>query len=146
MRLRPKSDYLHTASWESLYVLGEHWKSDIQFYKDELRFLTDLIAKYFIWMTREENIADVKKLSADLIHLTDEYKSLGERVDHNLHQLSLLMENAFSQDEQQFRNEHEKLEDDLEEDIKKFRVLKKEIFEFTEHVIDSERIQHLLTT
>ena len=60
LRLRPKSDYLHTAAFEELYVLGEHWQSVMEFYHLELDFLKKLIDKYFIWLLKDEHIAKVQ--------------------------------------------------------------------------------------
>ena len=45
-RIRPKDNYINEASWEQLYVLTEHWKSDLVFYHKDLRFLHLLIDKY----------------------------------------------------------------------------------------------------
>lgn len=146
LRIRPKSDFIHTATWESLYVLGEHWQSDIQFYKDELRFLDDLIGKYFIWMTKDENIASVKKMSIELHELREQINEVDGRLATHMHQLSEMMEDVMSKKGEGFRIEQEKLEDDLEDFAKEFRTLKKAIFTITEHVIESEKFQHLLTT
>ena len=55
-RIRPKDNYINEASWEQLYVLTEHWKSDLVFYHKDLRFLHLLIDKYFMWISNKENI------------------------------------------------------------------------------------------
>jgi len=38
-RNRPKYNYIHEADWQQLIILTEHWKSDLLFYKDDIRFL-----------------------------------------------------------------------------------------------------------
>lgn len=146
MRLRPKSDYMHTASYESLYALTEHWQSDIQFYQDEMRFLNDLISKYFIWLIREDNVESVRGMAVKIVQLETRFDDLTDRVTEHLGKLELLIENPFVHDEQVFRNEHAALEDDLEDLINEFKVLKKGIFTITEYVIDNERLHHLLAT
>ena len=75
-RLRPKDQYLHTATWEDLFKLGEHWQSELTFYKDETRFLTDLFNKYFMKLVEDEGLQNlqilVKQLSEfDLAHKLD---------------------------------------------------------------------------
>ncbi len=145
LRIRPKSDYLHKASFENLYILTEHWKSDIDFYRDELRFLHTLIDKYFIWMIKEGNISKVQSLSNKLSKIIDQKKELFNTINKHLLHLEELIENSFSHDEKMFRDEHEILEDEFTEFVKNFKVLKKEIFAITEHVIEDEKLQYLLT-
>lgn len=144
-RFRPLSDYMHTASLEHLYALTKHWESDLEFYKDELKFFNDLIGKYFLFMTREENMEVVQKMQANVIKLDKDRENLIKRMQRHVSRLSQLMGNQFSNDEHEFRNEHQKLENDITTFTKEFRKVKKEVFAITEHVIESERLQHLLT-
>jgi len=83
-RNRPKGDYIQEADWQSLYVLTEHWKSDLEFFKLDLDFLGKLLDKYFIWITRKENIHEVKEVMQDLKILVDNCKSLQERTSEHL--------------------------------------------------------------
>ncbi|SFT41711.1 hypothetical protein SAMN05216474_0445 [Lishizhenia tianjinensis] len=145
MRLRPKSDYLQKASWVNLYVLTKYWESDIAFYKDEIRFLYGLIDRYFIWMTQDEHIEKVSALSAELNQLDKTFNSLSERMVKHRSRMVLLLENAFVQEEEVFRAEHEVLEDDFKRASVDFRILKRKLFEVTETVMDEEKLQHLLT-
>jgi hypothetical protein len=45
---KPQTDFNWEAQWQQLYLLAEDRYSDLQFYKDDLRFLYHLIDKYFI--------------------------------------------------------------------------------------------------
>ena len=56
-----------------------------------------------------------------------------------------VMENPFSHDENKVKDEHLIIEDEFAEFIKKFKLLKREIFATTEHVIEDEKGRHLLT-
>ncbi|WKB81223.1 hypothetical protein QYR09_15915 [Cellulophaga lytica] len=42
-RNRPADNYINEANWQQLFLLTKHWKSDLLFYKDDLRFLHQLI-------------------------------------------------------------------------------------------------------
>ncbi|MDX1446705.1 hypothetical protein [Lishizhenia sp.] len=145
MRLRPKSDYLQKASWVNLYVLTKYWESDIAFYKDEIRFLYGLIDKYFIWMTDEEHVEEVGKLSRELNRLGTVFKALTTQMKEHRAKMSLLLENEYSHEEEVFRAEHEVLEDEFKKATIDFRTLKRRVFEVTEKVMDEEKLQHLLT-
>lgn len=146
MRIRPKSDYLKTASWDQLYVLTEHWKSNLDFYTDELRFLNKLVSKYFIWMTKEDNISNVQKMVVELKSLQKELEEVKTTVKKHMEHIGLFMENPFSHDEQKFRDEHVLLEDTIAEFVNSFKKAKREVFQITEHVIESEKLQHLLAS
>ncbi len=49
-RSRPKDRYIEEGDWQPLYVLTEHWKSDLSFYAEDLKFLAHLIDNYFMWI------------------------------------------------------------------------------------------------
>lgn len=144
LSIRPKSDYLHTADWQQLYVLTEHWQKDMEFYKDELRFLYKLVDKYFIWLVDDEHIRMVQNIVNEI--RLDERKGneIREAIKLHLRHLESLMQNAFSQDEQKFRDEHSELEDALAQYAKDFRDIKKTVFQATELVMESEKLGHLL--
>lgn len=145
MRLRPKGDYLHTATWEELYVLADHWQSDMEFYRDEIEFFYKLIDKYFIWLTKDESITQVQTMAARLSAMSRERENISERIEKHKQDLALLMENSFTESENWFRQEHVNLEEDLSDFVKDFRDLKKKVFSISEHIIESEKLQHLLT-
>jgi hypothetical protein len=144
LRIRPKSDFLHKASVEQLYILTEHWKSDIEFYGDESRFLHRLINKYFIWLIKDGNINNVQYLSNKLDKMIKQKKEIYKRINKHLRHFEEIIGNSFSHDENKFRDEHEILEDQISEFVKGFWKLKKEIFSVTEHVIEEEKIKHLI--
>ncbi len=81
LRVRPKSDYLHKASFEDLYILTEDWKSDIEFYRDESRFLRTLVDKYFIFMIKDGNISKVQSLSNKLSKSVEQKKEIYEKIN-----------------------------------------------------------------
>ena len=93
-RKRPKGKYIQNANWNELYVLTEHWKSDLNFYKDDLRFLKFLINKYFIWLTKEENVKEVKSIEKSLHDTEVICNNLVEKVKKHLIQLGDLSENT----------------------------------------------------
>jgi hypothetical protein len=51
---RPKDDCIREADWQKLYILTEHWKSDLLFYKQDLKFLHHFIDKYFLRISKRE--------------------------------------------------------------------------------------------
>jgi hypothetical protein len=143
-RIRPKGDFLNRATWTELYTLTEHWSSDLDFYLIELHFLRDLINKYFIWLSNDENIENVQHQKDMVIKMEKRLTEVSDKIKKHLGHLEELMENAFTQDEQIFRDEHALLEDQIVEFTKSFRNLKKEVFVSTSRVLEEEHLNHLI--
>ena len=139
-RNRPKDNFIHEATWEQLYVLTEHWQSDILFYKQDLNFLHHLIDKYFLYLSKKENIDLVLEIEVNLLDVEKQCNTLLERINKRLHHLSELVDDPFTYVSDKFRDEHEQLEDDLAQFLKDFRQNRKEVFSITEHMIGGEEL------
>ena len=84
--------FVKDGPWSELYVLTEHWKSDLEFYKDDLRFLHHLIEKYFMWITKPENLDMVKELKVGLFDLKNKCQDLLDKVQRHRTQLGQMVE------------------------------------------------------
>lgn len=143
-RARPKADFIQETDWQELYVLTNHWKSDMLFYKDDLKFLHHLIDKYFIWITQKSNIEEVQKIGGDILKDTRDCESLIGKIDNHLTHLSALIKEPLKKDSGKFRDEHQELEDEIADFIKTVREHRKQLFKVTERVLDSEQLAHLM--
>ena len=144
LRYRPKDNYIHEADWQQLYILTEHWKSDLEFYRDDSRFLQDLIDKYFVWMTKKENLDEVREIEVALVETDRNCYGLLKRTNKHLTHLAKLIDDPFKYDSHVFRTEHEQLEDEFADFVKSFKDNRKDVFTITEHVMESEKLTHLL--
>ncbi|WP_339840067.1 hypothetical protein [uncultured Maribacter sp.] len=140
IRNRPKGSYIHEADWQQLFILTEHWKSDLEFFKEDLEFLNHIISKYFIWISKKDNIDLVREIEVGLLELNKKCDAILKQVNKHLHHLAELIDNPFAYDSHTFRTEHEQLEDDIAMFVKDFRKNRKEVFTITEHVIDGEEM------
>lgn len=143
-RIRPKTDFIQETDWQALYALTNHWKSDLLFYKDDLKFLHHLIDKYFIWITQKDNLNEVKKVGADIEEDTRKCNTLLEKTDDHLSHLAQFIENPAAKNPENFRDEHQVLEDEIARFVKKVRENRKQLFSVTEHVLESEQLMHLM--
>lgn len=143
-RIRPKSNYLHTASLSELYILSEHWKSDLDYYRDELNFLEELISMYYLWMKNEPFAEDLNNIVLGIKDMDILCAQLRERTSQNMEHIELLKENPFSHDEQRLRDDHLQLEEDITAFIKNFRIIKQSVFSETKQVLNHHRLQQLL--
>ncbi|WP_178985575.1 hypothetical protein [Winogradskyella helgolandensis] len=139
-RNRPADNYISKATWKQLFVLTEHWKSDLLFYNDDLKFLHHLIDKYFMWISKKENIELVQEIEVSLIKMDKKTTLLMERIDKHLHHLAELIDDPFVFVADTFRKEHQLLEDDLVQFLKDFRKNRKDVFKITEHLIEGEEL------
>lgn len=145
LRNRPNGTYTFDANWQELYVLTEHWKSDLLFYKDDLNFLDHLIDKYFIWISKKEDIDIVRKIDASIAKTSKQCSNLLKRIDKHLAQLANLMNNPFKYDSHKFRNEHQQLEDDITKFLKAYRANREKVFAITKHIIESDEFIRQIT-
>lgn len=131
-------------SLQSAYVVTEHWMSDLQFFNEEITFLRNVIDKYFLTLIEEKNMASTRSVASDLSSIGKESADLHTRVAGHLKHLAHLIENPFPYNAQEYQDEHERLEDAMTAMMKRFRVVKKEVFRLSEYAIDSEKSKHLL--
>jgi hypothetical protein len=143
-RARPNNDYLLNAKWQELYVLTEHWQSDLEFFKDELSFFQTLFDKYFQYLIAEENIKETKITVALFEAVKAEQTTLNMQVARHLIHISELMKNPFVQNEPQFRAEHIALETRFVEFVKCFRDFKQKLFSIAERSSKVEKNKHQL--
>lgn len=143
-RKRPQGDFIQQTDWEALYALTKHWRSDLLFYKDDLQFLHHLIDKYFIWITKKDNLEDVQQVGTGILADSKKCTALLEKVDTHLSHLTQLLKEPSNTEAVIFRKEHQELEDEIANFIKTVRANRKELFVVTEHVLESEQLMHLM--
>lgn len=138
LSLRPKGDFTWSAEYQQLYILTEHWKSDLQFYKEDLQFLHRLIDKYFIWLINKEHLDQMRNLASDLSEISKKCDGLLEKTSKHLIHLSELIDDPYKYDSHKFRSEHEELENEIASFLQKLRKIKTEVFAVSEPVIEQE--------
>ncbi len=139
------SDILsNETEWQKFYVLTEHWQSDLEFYKDDLRFLHHLVDKYFIWITKSENLEMVREILLQVNDLQKRCESLIKKVLDHRHDLTYFENKTDASRWQQTLEQHEEMEKEIYTFVKEFRANRKEVFRITEYVIDSEQLSDLI--
>lgn len=132
------------SNWEEFYFLAKHWKSDLEFYKDDLRFLHNLIEKYLIWITKQENLERVVDIRNKEHALTLRCNALLQKVSSHLEMASNIVKEGKDTAKKDFFTNHGELEIEIAEFVKTFRESRKEVFKVTEYVMDSEELRNIL--
>ena len=135
---------IREINWQELYILTDHWKSDLDFYKDDLRFLHHLIDKYIIWITKDDNLNMVKDIEKNLFEIKKKSMDLMKELSIHQGNLRLMVENPVHSSNPQFLKDHEVLEEKVSNFVKLFRSNRKEVFKITEYIIDSEELPDIL--
>ncbi|MGB5647623.1 hypothetical protein [Muriicola sp.] len=130
--------------WEGLYFVAKHWRSDLEFYKDELRFLHNLIAKYLIWITKKENLESVAAIRQKEHQLSLRTEELYQKVSSHLEMAVTIVEGGDAAVKKEFFVTHAELETEIADFVKTFRESRKEVFTVTEYVMDSEELRNIL--
>lgn len=139
-----KRSLSHNPNWQELYVLCEYWKSDLEFYNDDLRFLHHLIEKYFIWITKSENLELAREIKVNLFKVKKKCQDLIDKVGKHIIQLGHQIEKSKMDDAGIFVMEHEHLENEIADFVKSFRDNRREVFAITNYVIDSEELANIM--
>lgn len=140
--IRESSD--EERSWQQMFILSERWQADLEFLKDELNFIHNLIDRYLMWLTDENNMAATRKQVAELSGIRVKHQALGQTLaTHKMH-LAGLIENPFSHNAQDCKDAHVSIEAMVTALMKDFRAIKKAVFALTEKIMASEKARHLL--
>ncbi len=139
-----ETEFLKDGPWDELYVITQYWKSDLEFYRDDLRFLHYLVDKYFIWITKAENIDMVKSLKNSLLVLNEEVTGLLDKIGSHRIRLGYLVENPRYADATVMKRDHAELEREMALFVKSFRKNRKEVFKITEYIVDSEKLASVM--
>lgn len=144
LRVRPDNNFMQTAKWEEIYVLGGHWQNELAFFRDELSFLDILVGRYLVWITTRENYNKAIKVSSSIASLSKTQKQLSEKVANHLKETAGRIRHASEENDAVLRDAHVALEEELTQLTKEFKALKKDVFMITEQIIEDEKEQNSL--
>lgn len=146
LRTTQESLPIPEPDWVKLYVLSKHWKSDLEFHKQNIIFLKRLIDNYFIWITKKENVDAVKAIKWELSKTLRECNDLLKEITVHTKHLASMVQGEAIEESHLLIPEHENLENEMATFVKACRKNRKETFKITEYVIDIEKLSHLLPT
>ncbi|HZY79613.1 MAG TPA: hypothetical protein VFE50_08830 [Cyclobacteriaceae bacterium] len=131
---------------QQMYVRTEHWISDYAFFEDELKFLINLMDKYFVGavIADADKNGNLKQLVGKLLKLNESRKNLELQIRENFAYLARLMQNKEIFDPEECRDRQSDLESDQTDFLRKYRTIKKEVFELSEHLLASQRSRKLI--
>jgi hypothetical protein len=133
METKIKKDWLYRVkSLEELHHDTLNWKSEINFIIDEMHFLEHLLSSKYIDLIHS---GLYKKIEISLNKITDEKNSGKILIRLILDQeriLSNLIKNESFPSNKNFMEKHHKFEEEMVDYVKKYKRIKKQIFEIVE--------------
>lgn len=141
--------FMETVGWQEMYKFCSHWRSDLAFLKDELRFLSHLVDRYFPALVSKHEAELVQSISAQLIDLSSLRNSLELRTEKDLQEIMAFAElekEGGKTEAPEFRRDHGELEKRLYDFRKSVFAIKREIFALTEHILEEDKASKLLTS
>lgn len=129
--------YMNQPDSTQLYLLTRNWQSDVSFYLDKLRFFRHFVDQKLIWLQDEKLIKELQILQKNLLSTVRYCQKINDDMKVHLAHYQELNENPFSHNEEAFRTEHDKLEKQVTEFTRDFRLLKKDVIDLVEKVTES---------
>lgn len=145
-RLRPTGKYMQEAGLEDIHALTRHWKTDLEFYRSEIRFLSDLISKYAALMITNDHVTRVKALEQRLSNNESRLNVLEDTVVKHLNYINDLLEGVVRISDSAFRLEQARLENELAVFANELRDTKREIFAASEELFHATELKQLTGT
>jgi len=129
-------EHLNGDLFTSFYALGEHWRSDLAFYKDEVRFLKDLMGRYFYRFMEDIDIIYVRRIENRLMILERRREEMDFKIQRQMKEISDCLKSSDSAPNKNIVAHQEELETLMAVFAKDFRNLKKKIFRLVEEGLD----------
>jgi hypothetical protein len=127
----PKSMYLLEAGLEVLHQETNEWRSDLQFWTEEIPFFLNLIRRDKNQSIPKSAKASLERIEGELLQIiTEEIDKLNVEVELHEYFLCKMMETP-EKDQQDYREKHKQLSIRVGEFEKRFKLLKMEIFKLS---------------
>jgi len=134
------SDILNKPTdWKNHYLKCEKIKSDLACYSKDLRFLQQLLDRYFDELVKNENLDEMRESIIEFQDLCYNFDGLKKRVKDQQSHLIDIIKTASSHDHDAILKEQSSIEKCNAQFVKDFKMVKKEMLIIAEHVLQEKR-------
>ena len=113
-----KYDFLLMPHSNNMYDETKEWFSDMEFYREEIAFLSSLMRKFTLKKLENE-------ILSGLLSIADQEKEINHKLLNHLGMLKLIDESNFSREESELRDAHKKVATFVNAFIFSVRLIKK---------------------
>ncbi|MCP4977784.1 MAG: hypothetical protein GY931_16665 [Maribacter sp.] len=140
------SDILNKPTdWQTYYLQCEKVKSDLVIYSKDLRFLQQLLNRYFDEMVKNGNLDEMRESLMRFQDLCYDCDRLKKRVKDQQSRLLDTIKGASSSDPDSILKEQSSIENRKSTLLKEFKMVKKEMYALADHVIQANKENENLT-
>ncbi|XLS30659.1 hypothetical protein ACJD0Z_07485 [Flavobacteriaceae bacterium M23B6Z8] len=137
--------YLEWRSADEMHRDSIRWLSELNFIADELMFLEDLFAEYFLKLTTKEQYPEAKSLVQTLAESNSSVKNMISKVSRHNNNLSILVDQEDQPyEEKEVKAAHRELILETETFFNDFKALKKNMFILISGIMKQDKIKRLL--
>ncbi|MGB5498980.1 MAG: hypothetical protein WBM77_08640 [Maribacter sp.] len=134
------SDILNKPTeWKNHYLKCEKVKSDLACYSKDLRFLQQLLDRYFDELVKNENLDEMRESIIKFQDLCFDFDSLKKKVKDQQTHLIDIIKVASRHDHDAILKEQSCIENRNLQLGKDFKIVKKEMLLLTEHMLQKVR-------
>ena len=135
---------IFNSSIEQLKSETYEWISEIEFIKIEQDFLNELLTDHIIGLCKTDNFNKAKLLLNGIAHES----KLGDELicsikDHKMN-LALLLENIYLKKENDFRETHQLLLNEVKNYMQNFKYIKQQVFDLVLFIMKMSKNKKLL--
>jgi len=123
----------------SLYTLNKKWISDINFLEDEMKFMADLLDKFFTKLVKDEHVNRIQLIQMQLVSLGYVRKNIKKDIQKHQSNIEETINNSLSKSDAFLELEDERMSEELADLYKSFKRLKKEIFDVTRTLLRQDK-------
>jgi uncharacterized protein YfkK (UPF0435 family) len=141
-----KNPNLEQLSLEELHQESRNWLSTIAFWKDEVRFMHNLINKNFVYFISKDQKGSLDALLNKVTEIEKEkLNALKTSVINHEKHLSDSLKNLTDLNINNFLDEHRKISKDFVSFKVNYRLFKGELFRLAEEVLKEKDIKKLVS-
>jgi hypothetical protein len=125
---------------QELYLLSDHWISDIHFIEDEARFFKNVVEKYLVPTLKNEQLYAVKYFNKDLVQLEEDMRNLKTKILGFLRFIEPMLTESKKEIGLDLLERFTFLETQMKALFESVKRVKKSLFSFTEASMKTEKM------
>ena len=142
----PKHRYVEWISPEEMHQAALEWLSELNFARDEQRFLDDLVKSFTLQLTDSKVFSRSQKIIAEIVNSEHQLLSLMKQVQAHENLLEIMIDDVDQPDlEKAYKDEHRHLIEQVGTYLSDYRKQKKRLFNLMTEVMKRDKQKRLLT-
>lgn len=137
--------YIEWLNAEQMHEASKEWLSELRFIRDEHLFFEDLITSYTLQLIAPDKFADNKEIIDVFNESQKRNNSIIEAVKIHENELKIMVDGINQiEKEKAYIQEHKDLIVIINDFLKEYKLIKKQLFEIIKNIKKEEKLRRLL--